>query len=214
VLQHKPQLIVVTGPNGAGKTSFIAENASKLQGYHIIKPDEIKDSWLHFSNAVKGRKNIVFETPFNDAAFKDKLDEAKNEGYQLTMYQLFLDSLSASLIRVQDRNPVAHYQLDKYQVKDNFNANFLNICSYYFYFDQAYFINNTRHDTKNKLYLAFNKMDIVYFRKNDNQYLKLFAEVSYKKNRMSDEAYRIIENNENYKISDFQKPALSRFLSS
>lgn len=204
----KPEFILITGPNGAGKTSFIAENLHLLKDFTIIKPDELTGYWDHFTKATAARQNIVFESPFNDASLSRRLDELHRAGYQLTMYQLFLDSLDASLIRVNDRNPVAHYQLDRFQVKENFNANFINVCTYYFYFDNAYFVNNARHDAKEKLYLAFHRTEIKYYRKNNSPYLRLWAEVSHQKGRLDERAFMMIMNNKTYRTDEFKKPKL------
>ena len=47
--------------------------------------------------------HIILETPFNDEAFKDLIDQANNAGYDTTFIVLFLKSPAQSFERVAAR---------------------------------------------------------------------------------------------------------------
>src|SRR5476651_567548 len=99
-----PKLIVVAGCKAAGKSSFIRTRLSELSGFEIIMTDVYKGrSKTVFNTALKDRKSIILETVFNDASFKDLVDNARHAGYQTTLIVLFLDSIEQSIERVAFR---------------------------------------------------------------------------------------------------------------
>ena len=85
-----PELVFICGPNAAGKSSFIRSRISNLDGCEIIMTDVYKGrSKEIFLTALKQKKDIILETVFNDASFKDLADLAKNAGYHTSLLVLF-----------------------------------------------------------------------------------------------------------------------------
>jgi predicted ABC-type ATPase len=83
----------VTGCNAAGKSSLIRTHLGQFPDFDVIMTDVYKGrSGDIFKEAVKARKNILLETPFNEANFKDLIDFAKNAGYFTSLVDLFLKS--------------------------------------------------------------------------------------------------------------------------
>ncbi|GAA3982347.1 hypothetical protein FHS10_004108 [Mucilaginibacter dorajii] len=79
----------------------------------------------------------------------------------------------------------------------NFNESFKNLATYFFYFDNSYFI-FTGKGGKNQNIMSFQKSILISYQSNDLKYPQLFAQYSFSKQRLSDEAYAIIKTNENY----------------
>ncbi len=88
-----PHCIFVAGCNAAGKSSFIRTRINQLQGFEMIMTDVYKGrSKEVFNQATSKKKDIILETVFNDASFKDLVDNARNNGYYCSLIVLFLDS--------------------------------------------------------------------------------------------------------------------------
>jgi hypothetical protein len=92
--------IFVVGPNAAGKLSFIRTRINELERYEIIMTDVFKGS---FCEGTASRKDIVLETVFDDASFRNLVDDARNAGYNTSLIVLFLDSIQHSIERVAFR---------------------------------------------------------------------------------------------------------------
>jgi predicted ABC-type ATPase len=79
---NPPDLIFVTGCNAAGKSSLIRTHLSEFPDYEVIMTDVYKGrSQEIFKEAVRNRKNILLETPFNDESYKNLIDLSRNAGY-------------------------------------------------------------------------------------------------------------------------------------
>ncbi|KIA93408.1 hypothetical protein OC25_13330 [Pedobacter kyungheensis] len=77
-----PEFFVITGPNAAGKSSFIRSRLNDFAGFEVIMTDVYKDRTKSiFDQAIVERKNIVFETVFNNSSFKN--DRLSEEAYQI-----------------------------------------------------------------------------------------------------------------------------------
>ncbi|WP_316844466.1 zeta toxin family protein [Pedobacter psychrodurus] len=100
----QPEFFVVTGPNAAGKSSFIRSRLNDFSGFEVIMTDVYKDRTKNiFDQAIAERKNIVFETVFNNSSFKAFIEVAKKAGYKTNLIVLFLESPKQSLNRVVTR---------------------------------------------------------------------------------------------------------------
>lgn len=93
------ELIFVTGSNAAGKSSLIRSHLSEFPDHEVIMTDVYKGrSRQVFSDAVKARKSIILETPFNDEGFKDLIDQAKTAGYHYT-FRISTNPISSILAK-------------------------------------------------------------------------------------------------------------------
>jgi predicted ABC-type ATPase len=92
-----PELIIVAGCNAAGKSTFIRTRLNELEDFEIFMTDVYKNRTQELVKyAIDQKKNILIETVFNDPAFKNLADYAKNAGYKTSLIVLFLDSIQHS----------------------------------------------------------------------------------------------------------------------
>jgi len=64
----------------------------------------IKSLEIGIWKALSNGQNIIIETVFNDASFKDRVDMARQKDYHTSMIALFLDTPQHSIDRVASRS--------------------------------------------------------------------------------------------------------------
>jgi predicted ABC-type ATPase len=197
----QPEFFVITGPNAAGKSSFIRSRLNDFAGFEVIMTDVYKDRTKSvFDQAIVERKNIVFETVFNNSSFKTFIEVAKKAGYKTNLIVLFLDSPKQSLNRVVTRFLEQNgLEISKCNVEINFNENFKNVAFYHFYFDRVDFI-YTGIKGGNRNVMTLIGLDVQSYQSNSYRFIEAFAKFSFKNDRLSEEAYQIIIKNDNFKI--------------
>jgi predicted ABC-type ATPase len=196
----QPDFFVVTGPNAAGKSSFIRSRLNDFSGFEVIMTDVYKDRTKNiFDQAIAERKNIVFETVFNNSSFKAFIEVAKKAGYKTNLIVLFLESPKQSLNRVVTRYLEQNgLEISNGNVEINFNENFKNVAFYHFYFDRVDFI-YTGIKGENQNVMTLVGLDIQSYQSNSYRFIEAFAKFSFKNDRLSEEAYQIIIKNINFK---------------
>jgi predicted ABC-type ATPase len=210
---HRPELTVVSGPNAAGKSSFIRTRINELDGCELIMTDVYKSRTSSvFRRALENGKDIVLETVFNDAIFKDLADEARNNGYLTSLIVLFLDTIDQSINRVAFRSLEQNgLKISGGNIRINFNENFKNIASYYFYFDHSefYYTGNADH---NELTMQFQKSHLMSYKSSGLLYPQKFADFAAHDGRLNQDAYNIIKANLDFGLieTDTEKKALPR----
>lgn len=194
-----PELIFVAGCNAAGKSTFIRTRLNDLSAFEVIMTDVYKGRTKEiFKKALHQKKNIVVETVFTDESFKNFVDEARKEGYQSSLIVLFLDSPEQSNERVAIRGmQQSGITISGSNVTINFNESFKNIATYFFYFDKSDFI-YTGEGGENRKIMSFQKTDLLTYQANNLQYPQRFAEFSYSRARLNQDAYKIITANQNF----------------
>jgi predicted ABC-type ATPase len=199
------ELIFVSGCNAAGKSTFIRTRLNELSGFEIIMTDVYKARTKDvFRQAIKQKKSIILETVFNDVSFKDLIDECRDAGYFSSLVTLFLDSPKQSTDRVAVRGmQQSGITISGSNVNINFNESFKNIATYFFYFDRSYFV-YTGTGGKNQQIMLFEKSRLIEYNANNLKYPQLFAQYSFSKQRLSDEAYGLIKANVTYKNNKIQ----------
>jgi predicted ABC-type ATPase len=208
---EQPRLIFVAGCNAAGKSSFIRTRINQLSDFEIIMTDVYKSRAKEvFDDALKERKNIILETVFNDGAFRDWVDEARNKGYYTSLIVLLLDSPQHSIDRVANRVLEQNgLHISGNNVKLNFNESFKNVAQYFFYFDRSDFIYTGVVD-ENKHIMSFRKSELVVYYKNELQYPQIFADNSFNWQRLNENAHHIIKSNEDYLNPQLNEEELKR----
>jgi predicted ABC-type ATPase len=200
-----PELIFVTGSNAAGKSSLIRSHLSEFPDHEVIMTDVYKGrSRQVFSDAVKARKSIILETPFNDEGFKDLIDHAKTAGYHCTFIVLFLKSPAQSFERVAARRAFeGGLVISSGNVEFNFIENFRNVSKYFPYFNESYFL-YTGEIGRNELIMRFEKDKLMEYVSNDLTFVQKFAEQAYKLERLDKHDLEIIAANKNHKTESHQ----------
>ena len=173
---NPPEFIFVTGCNAAGKSSLIRTHLSEYPDYQVIMTDVYKSrSREVFLEALKNRRQIILETPFNNESFKDFADLAKSSGYQSSLVVLFLNTPDQSFMRVAARLTFENgLDIPEEEVTYNFVENFKNVAKHYFYFDNSFFIYTGVKDF-NQLIMTFAKERLVEYKANDLDYIQRFA---------------------------------------
>lgn len=195
----QPELFVITGPNAAGKSSFIRSRLNDFIDFEVIMTDVYKDrTRAVFSQAISEKKNIVFETVFNNSSFKLLIEDAKKAGYKTNLIVLFLDNPKQSLNRVVTRYLEQNgLDISIGNVEINFNENFKNVAFYHFYFDRADFI-YTGIKGRNENIMTLKGLEIESYQSNAYKFIKAFSNFSFKNDRLSEEAFNIISKNEDF----------------
>lgn len=196
---ERPELIFVTGCNAAGKSSLIRIHWSELPDYEVIMTDVYKNRYPEvFKAAVKLKRNIVLETPFNNEGFKDLIDQANHAGYGSTLITLFLKSPAQSVDRVANRRALENgLHISSGNVELNFIENLKNVSKYYAYFEDSYFIYTGKKHT-NKLIMSFQKDKLVEYKSNDLAYVQKFAEMAYRNQLLDQHELEIIAANKDF----------------
>ncbi|HTF05009.1 MAG TPA: zeta toxin family protein [Bacteroidia bacterium] len=165
---------IFAGPNGSGKTTFaksLLENrknfmsfnsdviASGLtKGAHDSIQFEAGRFMLHnVEKAISTQKSFAFETTFSGKLWSNHLIKAKEEGYHIIIYFLFVDSIELSLKRIQKRVKAGGHNVDKKIVKRRYKRTFRNMVDLYSKLaDEWFVINNSGQKPK---VVAFNAAD-------------------------------------------------------
>ena len=195
----KPELVFVTGCNAAGKSTFIRTRLSELEGFEILMTDVYKGRTKEMAKqAISQSKNIVIETVFNDASFKDLVDLARANNYQTSLVVLFLDNLQQSINRVALRGTQQNgIIISGTNVQINFNESFKNIATYFFYFDRSDFI-YTGIGEVNQQIMSFQKGELLTYQANQLNYPQKFAAYSFQNERLTEKAYKVITSNNDF----------------
>jgi predicted ABC-type ATPase len=203
---NPPNLIFVTGCNAAGKSSLIRTHFSEFPEYEIIMTDVYKGrSQEVFKGAVKDRKNILLETPFNDEGFKNLIDLSKNAGYQSSFVVLFLKSAAQSLERVAARRTFENgLHISEGNVEHNFIENFKNVAKYFLYFDESFFL-YTGEKGRNQLIMTFQQQKLIEYKANDLTYIQKFAEHAHRLQRLDKPGFETITANLDYLAETIKK---------
>ncbi|TCD07568.1 hypothetical protein EZ449_13565 [Pedobacter frigidisoli] len=197
-----PELIFVAGCNAAGKSTFIRTKLSSLEGYEVFMTDVYKSRTKELvSIALKSGKNIILETVFNDASFRELVDLANTLGYETSLIVLFLDSMEQSFKRVGLR-AIAQTGLliSEGNVKLNFNESFKNVSEYFLYFNRTQFI-YTGVDTVNQNIVSFQHATLDKYISNNLNYIQNFAKYGLSRGRLDQVEYDVITRNKDYNMN-------------
>jgi len=208
----KPELVFIAGCNAAGKSTFIRTRLNELEGFEILMTDVYKGRTKELAvKAIALRKNVLIETVFNDASFKNIVDDARNSGYQSSLVVLFLDNPQQSNARVAFRGTQQlGITISGSNVKINFNESFKNIANYFFYFDRSDFIYTGTGGT-NQLIMSFEKSEIIVYRNNELTYPQKFAVFGFQHQRLNEKAYQVITLNQDFRNENPTKGSNSKF---
>jgi predicted ABC-type ATPase len=195
----KPELVLVVGCNAAGKSTFIRTRLNELEGFEVLMTDVYKSRTKELAKkAIAQRKSVILETVFNDESFKDLADMARDTGYQTSLVVLFLDNIQQSINRVASRGTQqSGITISGSNVKINFNESFKNVATYFFYFDRSDFI-YTGVGNVNRPIMSFQKGELLNYNSNDLDYPQKFAQYGLLKDRLGEDAHRIITANKNF----------------
>jgi len=112
----KKKLYLIAGANGSGKTTLAHELLREEQGLVFLNADEtaakIGDSvglaagrviLTEINNMLTSGKSFVLESTISGNYHKRVLTEAKNSGYEVIMFYVFLNSVDLNIERIKNR---------------------------------------------------------------------------------------------------------------
>ena len=116
---RKPQIFVIGGPNGSGKTTLshrvIAETGLPYIGADAIakriNPEDVDAAHVAagreflrvIANQIEVGEGFVVESTLSGRSLSRTVQKAKDAGFEIIMYMIFLQSADQSITRVADR---------------------------------------------------------------------------------------------------------------
>lgn len=140
---------IVAGPNGSGKTTFGEAFFKKKKGNSIyINPDAIAAgiSPMHASeasfqagrvmissikDAISRNESFAFESTLSGKTWLSILKNAIDNGYELTIYFLFLKSVQKNIERIKQRVQQGGHLVPSNAVRRRYPRSFYNFWIYY-----------------------------------------------------------------------------------
>lgn len=141
------QIKIIAGPNGSGKTTF-AETFLLKREVPFLNPDLIA-AGLGPSNFEKasfqaGRvllteikekilkgESFAFESTLSGLTYSNILRNAKNNGYEIIIYFLYLDKISLNIERIKKRVSLGGHHIPTITVKRRYLRCFNNFWNIY-----------------------------------------------------------------------------------
>lgn len=152
---------IFAGPNGSGKTTFAKSILEKRKNFLSFNSDVIASGLTkgaqdsiqfeagrfmlqNVEKAIAQGKSFAFETTFSGKLWHNHLENAKQKGYKIVIYFLFVESIEMSLKRIQKRVKAGGHDVEKKIVRRRFKRTFHNMMSLYSrHADEWYLINNS-----------------------------------------------------------------------
>lgn len=141
-----PKLIVVGGPNGSGKSTFALKH-SDATGIRYVGADQIaaelspndpvsarieasRQFIVRIRESIVQGESLVIESTLAGKSLRNLIGDAKNAGYAITMFFVFLDSADSCVVRVKQRVMLGGHDVPELDIRRRFDrsiANFWNI---------------------------------------------------------------------------------------
>ncbi len=118
-LADTPQLLVVGGPNGSGKTTVALQYASSEAIAYIgadaiaalIAPDDPTSARVEAArqfirsvdDTIADKRSCVVESTLSGRSFRNRILEARKNGFKVTIVFVFVDSVDVCVARVSER---------------------------------------------------------------------------------------------------------------
>jgi predicted ABC-type ATPase len=143
----QPQLVIVGGANGAGKTTF-ARQFAKTQKLPYLGADDIafqlapentasvrvtagREFSRRLSDAIKTQQSLVIESTLSGGSLARTIEKARQQGYQITIVFVFLDSETLCLHRISERVQQGGHDVPEEDVRRRFKRVFSVFWNHY-----------------------------------------------------------------------------------
>jgi predicted ABC-type ATPase len=145
--QH-PTIHVVAGPNGAGKTTFARTFLPEMGCPHFLNADLIAAGVSPLSPAagairaarlllaewdalVEAKASFGFETTLSGRVYVARLLQARERGFQVNIYYLWLPTVTVALRRIRQRVTKGGHDVPAADVKRRFRPSLENFFRLY-----------------------------------------------------------------------------------
>jgi predicted ABC-type ATPase len=179
---------IIAGPNGSGKTTFsdlvlrgrknvLFFNSDKIAaGLTPIANDTVQfeaGRWMlqQIDNALTKGESFSFETTFSGKLWRTYLKKAKDNGYKIIIYFVFVQNIDISLTRIKQRVKVGGHNVPAKIVRRRFLRTFENMQKLYMPFaDEWFLVDNTKapiiiaQSTKNEIEISNQKIFNKFFK--------------------------------------------------
>lgn len=172
-MKNKPQLVILGGINGAGKSStrdkYLIPDENNVV---VIDPDKLSKIYREqgldkrsadmqgsrlaismFEQAIRDKKDIFLETTLSGQTIFNRMDKAKNSGYETTTVYVGLSSVEAHIARVAHRVENGGHHIPEETIRDRFSKAEEQLIRAFEKSDNFYYYDNSG----NRPILAFEK---------------------------------------------------------
>lgn len=142
----KSELIVIGGANGSGKTTFareiVAEKGLKYLGaddiafeldadnFESVKIEAARIFSKRLTESLENGESLIIESTLAGLSLKKHMQKAKENGYSISIFFVFLDSVELCLKRIKSRVENGGHNVPENDVRRRFtraNENFWNV---------------------------------------------------------------------------------------
>jgi len=144
----QPTIHVVAGPNGSGKTTFARTFLPESGCAHFLNADLIAAGLSPLSplagairaarvllaewdELIKSKATFGFETTMSGRIYASRLQNAREQGYQINIYYLWLPSVAVALRRIRQRVAKGGHNVPSADVKRRFRPSVENFFKLY-----------------------------------------------------------------------------------
>ena len=142
-----PQLVIVGGANGAGKTTF-ARQFAETEKLPYLGADDIafqlapndtasvrvtagREFSRRLSDAIKTQQSLVIESTLSGGSLARTVEKSRQQGYQITIVFVFLDSETLCLHRISERVQKGGHDVPEEDVRRRFKRVFSVFWNHY-----------------------------------------------------------------------------------
>jgi predicted ABC-type ATPase len=148
-LSSGPELLIIAGPNGAGKTTFVNTflpeytNVREFVNADLIakgiSPFEPEGALIEAGKVLLGRVRQLIEEKFSFAlettlsgkSYIDLVHHAKDVGFTIRLYYIYLNSVELSINRIKDRVRKGGHNVERDVVIRRYERSLKNLFSLY-----------------------------------------------------------------------------------
>lgn len=168
MIDKKPNLTIIAGVNGAGKSTLT--ESFIFRSVPIVNPDVIaaenrcslakagKIALMKRQELLENRQSFVIETTLTGSSEIVLMRKAKEQGYKINLAYIGINSIIASVMRVEDRVQKGGHSVPIEDILRRYDRSFnnlpkaLNIADRIYLFDNTYkkrkllYVKNRRHE--------------------------------------------------------------------
>ena len=150
-------LEIIAGPNGSGKTTFAESALLKRKDLLYFNTDAIARGLTlngskyaqyeagrvllkYVDESIKENRSFSFETTMSGRIWMTHMSKAKEQGYKIVIYFVFVNSISLSLKRIKNRVKFGGHDIPEEIVKRRFKRTFANFSKLYSPFADEWFV--------------------------------------------------------------------------